>query len=604
VKYAEDKKALGSCPALRLGPCLAFAAVLALLSLPPARSEDRPPTNVGKQVPGFSVTDPRTKLPVSLADYKDSKALVVVFLGCECPVANAFLPRLSELHKDFAERGVQFLGINSNTQDSPERVAEHARKHDVPFPVLKDEKNVVADLLEAVRTPEAFVLDGERKIRYRGRIDDQYGINVQRPKPTQTDLVAALEEVLAGKAVSVPVTTAAGCKIGRAVELKTDGTVTYSKQVARILQQNCQECHRPGQIGPFSLLEYRQAVAWSAAIREAVEDERMPPWYADPHFGKFSNDRRLSKEDRQTLLAWIDQGMPKGDDKELPPPRQFEEGWRMGKPDLVIQMPREFEVPAKGGKNGIAYKYFPVDSGFKEDRWVQIAEARPGTPAVVHHIILFISPPGEVFMPDAPGAVLCGTAPGDTMLILPEGMARKVPAGSRLIFQMHYTPNGTVQKDRSSVGLIFAKKPPERRVLTVPIDNRLFTTHVVNIPPGVENFKLQSEFTFKEDGHVMAFMPHMHLRGKDFLIEAVYPDGKTQTLLSVPRFNFNWQSVYRYEKPVPMPKGSEVRCLAHFDNSDKNPNNPDPTRWVSWGDQTWEEMMIGWMDYTLEKKAE
>jgi peroxiredoxin len=589
---------------MRLVPCLAFAGLLALLCLPPARSDDRPPANVGKQVPAFSLTDPRTKMAVSLADYKDRKALVIVFLGCECPVANAFLPRLTELHKDFADRGVQVLGINANTQDNAERVAEHARKHDLPFPVLKDDKNVVADLLEATRTPEAFVLDGERKIRYRGRIDDQYAINVQRPKPTQTDLVAAVEEVLAGKAVSVPVTTAAGCKIGRAVEPKAGGAVTYSKHVARILQQNCQECHRPGQIGPFSLLEYRQAVAWSAALREAVEDERMPPWYADPRFGKFSNDRRLSKEDKETLLAWIDQGMPRGDEKDLPPPRRFEDGWRMGKPDMIIEMPREFEVPAKGGKNGIEYKYFKVDPGFKEDRWVQMAEARPGTPAVVHHIIVFVMSPGEVFLPDAPGAVLCGTAPGDTRLILPEGTARKVPAGSKLLFQLHYTPNGTAQKDRSSVGLIFAKKPPERRVLCVPIDNRLFTTHIVSIPPGAENFKLQAEFTFKEDGHIMAFMPHMHLRGKDFLFEAVYPDGTTETLLSVPRFNFNWQSVYRCEKPVPMPKGSKVRCLAHFDNSDKNPNNPDPTKWVSWGDQTWEEMMIGWMDYIYDRKAE
>jgi peroxiredoxin/mono/diheme cytochrome c family protein len=552
-------------------------------------------------IANFTLKDPRDGKAVALADFKDKKALVLVFLGTECPVNNAYLPVLAKLSEEYGKKGVQFLGINSNVQDTADMVAAHAKKHEIPFPVLKDERGTVADQFGAKRTPETFVLDPSGKVLYQGRIDDQFGIGYQRPnKPTRRDLAIALDEVLSGKTVSEPRTAVAGCLIGRAAQTKDDGAITFSKHVSRILQKNCQECHRPGQIGPFSLLTYKDATAWSDNIREVVTDGRMPPWHADPKYGKFSNDRRLSKEDKETLLAWLDSGMAKGDPKDLPPPRQFAEGWTIGKPDVVFKMPEPYDVPAEAPKWGVPYQYFQVETNFTEDKWVERAEARADALPVVHHIVIFVVPADQKFRENGRNSVLCGTAPGDMPMILEPGFAKKVPKGAKLIFQMHYTPNGKAMKDQSMVGLIFAKEPPKQMVRDIPIASRDFIRRDIKIPAGADNHQIESEFVFPMDGHALSFMPHMHLRGKDFFIEAIYPDGKKETLLSVPRYNFGWQSVYRLEKPKAMPKGTKIHCIAHFDNSPKNPNNPDPTRDVYWGDQTWEEMMIGWMDFYLD----
>ena len=567
-----------------------FSPLLLLL-----RAKDSP----AKTVPDFALKDTQDDA-ISLASFKDKKAVVVIFVGTQCPINNLYQPRLAELYKEFGPQGVGFLAVNSNWQDSAKAIADHAKKYEIPFPVLRDEGNRVADLFGAGRTPEAFVLDGKRSIRYQGRIDDRFGLDYQKPKATRNDLAEALKEVLADKNVAVVKTPVTGCIIARKAIPKKEGTVTYAKDISRILQKNCQDCHRPGQIGPMSLLTYRDALAWGDTIKEVVTDRRMPPWYADPRYGHFSNDRSLPARDREALLAWIEQGMPQGDDKDLPPPRVFPKVWKIGEPDVIIRMPAEFDVPAEMPKFGVPYKHFFVQTDFEEDRWVERAEARPGAPAVVHHIIAFVLPPGERFIPGSPRTpTLCGTAPGEMPFILPPGMAKKIPKGSKIVFQMHYTPNGKAQKDRSEIGLIFAKKPPQKEVVTVPVYNLFF-----RIPPGDDNYKLESSYTFRKDGTIVGFMPHMHLRGKDFLYQAKYPDKKTEILLSVPRFNFNWQSVYRPAKEIPMPKGTVLECIAHFDNSAKNPNNPDPTAAVRWGDQTWEEMMVGWVDIAYERGKE
>ncbi|MCI0463100.1 MAG: redoxin domain-containing protein [Gemmataceae bacterium] len=578
--------------------CALGAVAIPLIALLTLRA-DGPGQSVGKTIASFTLKD-TTGRPVALADFKDRKAVVVIFLGTQCPINNQFAPHLAGLHKEFSPKGVQFLGLNSNHQDSSKTIAEHAKKYAIPFPVLRDEGSKVADNFGARRTPEAFILDTTGKVRYQGRIDDQYGISYQRPAPTRRDLAIALDELLAGKQISQATTPIAGCLIGRAPRPKAEATVTYARHVAPILQNRCQECHRPGQIGPFSLLTYDDSSSWSAMIHEVVEERRMPPWHADPKHGKWSNDRSLSPEERKTILAWIDQGCPKGDMKDLPKPREFVKGWTIGKPDAVFEMKEEYAVPARGPKTGIPYEYFEVETGFTEDKWVERAESRPGATEVVHHIIVFIVPPGQPFNKKSPNfPTLSGTAPGDMPLILPPGMAKRVPAGARLVFQMHYTPNGKAQKDRSRVGLIFAKKPPEKEVITRPVFNFLF-----RIPPGDAHHEVQSSWTFPRDGHIVGFMPHMHLRGKDFLYRAHYPDGKMETLLSVPRFDFGWQSVYRPATPIAMPKGTRLECIAHFDNSKGNRNNPDPTRPVVWGDQTWEEMMIGWTDIAFERKKQ
>jgi peroxiredoxin len=548
----------------------------------------------------------------SLADHKDRKAIVVLFLGTECPINNQYMPALAEMHKKYTAQGVQFLGINSNVHDTPTRIAAHIKAQSIPFPVLKDPANVVADDFGARRTPEAFVLSPEGKILYQGRIDDQIGIGFKRKAPTQRDLAVALDEVLAGKAVSTPKTDVAGCIIARAIKPKATGTITYSKHVSRIIQNRCQECHRPGQVGPMALLTYEDALSWQEMIREVVEEKRMPPWHADPKHGKFENDRSLSREERETILGWIKQGCPRGDDRDLPAEKKWPSGWMIGKPDVVFEMPREYTVPADGGPRGVRYQYFRVDTKFAEDRWIQAAEARPGAREVVHHIIVYVFDPTKVkgrigergegrtgLRQDGIGnGFLAAYAPGDMPLNLPTGYAKKLPKGAILVFQMHYTPDGVERKDRSSVGLIFAKEPPRHEVRTRGIAQQLLI-----IPPGEANHEVKSRSTFDRDVTLMSLLPHMHLRGKDFNYEAVYPDGKREMLLSVPQYDFNWQSNYRLKKPIALPRGTRIECVAHFDNSENNPNNPDPKKRVFWGDQTWEEMMIGFVDYSFPIEA-
>jgi peroxiredoxin len=558
------------------------------------------PEKPAKKIADLTLKDTAGKA-WSLSSAKDAKAVVVIFLGTECPINNAYAPRLAELNKEYSSKGVTFVAINSNKHDTAEAIAKHAKEYGIPFPVLKDEDNKVADIFDAKRTPEAFVLDAERVIRYQGRIDDQFGVGYKRKTPTRRDLAEALDEVLTGKAVTMASTPVAGCLISRAVKPTAEATVSYSKQVSRIIQDNCQQCHRPGQIGPMPLLTYEDASDWSGMIKEVVSDGRMPPWHADPKYGHFSNDRTLAKADRETLLDWIKQGCPKGDEKDLPPKKEFAKGWTIGKPDAVFEMQQDFAVPAKAPKKGIEYKYFGVETNYDEDKWIQAAEARPGNNAVVHHIIIYIVPPGEKpedRKQDSIGhGMLVPFAPGDLPSVFPEGTAKKLPKGATIVFQMHYTPNGVEQSDRSSVGLVFAKTPPKYEVRTRAIAQKKFI-----IPAGDDNYKVEAAAVFPKDTEVIALLPHMHLRGKDFEYRLVLPDGKSETILSVPRYDFAWQESYRFKERLKLPAGTRIECTAHYDNSKNNPNNPNPDEDVRWGDQTWQEMMIGFVDYVVTGK--
>jgi len=394
--------------------------------------------------------------------------------------------------------------------------------------------------------------------------------------------------------------------------------VTFNKDVAPILQKSCLSCHRPGEIAPMSLLTYKEVRPWAKAIREVVVERRMPPWFADPRYGEFSNDCRLSQKEIDTIVAWVDGGAKEGDPRDLPPNPKFIEGWTIGKPDMVFSMTEEYSVPAEGV---IPYKYFVVPTNFTEDKYVQFAEIRQGNRQLVHHVIIDVRypdhgplpPPGEL-TPERREALrqqggesggrpadsdgrLVGWAPGEAPLILRPGQAKLIKAGSVLIFQVHYTTNGVAGKDRTSVGLIFSREPVEKRVITAGAVGRNLA-----IPPGDPNYEVKSSFTFKEDSHIDSLHPHMHMRGKDFLYRLVYPDGTSKILLSVPRWDFNWQMTYFFKEPVAAPKGSRLECVAHYDNSVNNKFNPDPTKLVQWGPQTWDEMMIGYFDYTIDNQ--
>jgi peroxiredoxin len=559
----------------------------------PAASARSAPAAIKAPVEDFALYDVHRRQR-SLSGFSDKKAFVIVFVGIECPLANLCLPTLIDLHRQYAGQGVQFVAINANPQDTFLAVSSHAQERGIPFPVLKDFDQGFARSIGATRTPEVFLLDASRIIRYHGRIDDQYTVTHRRSAPSRNDLRDALDEVLASKDVSRSETKITGCVINKIEKPLLKRKVTYAKDVAGILQRRCQECHRPGQVGPFSLLTFEQAKHWSDTIRDVVSEERMPPWHADPHSGPFSNDRRLTVREKDLILAWIEQGCPKGNDKDLPPPAQFPEGWAIGKPDLIFQMPEEETIPATGV---IPYKYYEVDPGFTEDVWIQAAEARPGNRKVLHHVVVYTQTPGkQIFEKDGATSMLVGWAPGDMPAILPEGIARRVPAGSKLRFELHYTPSGQEEKDRSSVGVILAKYPPRREAQV-----NILAKWKFEIPPGAPAHKGQASYTFPADAQILSVMPHMHWRGVRAFYEAKHPDGRTEILLSVPAYDFNWQSVYRFAKPVSVAKGTVVTFTGFWDNSADNPSNPDPTRAVPWGHQTWDEMLNGWLEFVFDE---
>jgi peroxiredoxin len=565
--------------------------VLALPSIATAAPPNAAPTKVAS----FTLKDYHGQ-PFELDKAANGKVVVLAFLGTECPLAKLYAPRLAQLANDYQSRGVVFVGIDSNRQDAATEIAAYARQHGLEFPILKDLNQVVADQVGATRTPEIVVLDASRIVRYRGRIDDQYGLvkdaGYQRKEPTRRDLATALDEVLAGKTVSRPTTEVSGCLIGRDRKPAAHSDVTYSNQVARILNDNCVFCHRQGQIAPFTLTSYEDAAGWASMIEEVVGTGRMPPWHADPHFGHFKNDARLSDSDKATIARWVAAGAPEGNPKDLPKPPKFADGWMIPEPDEVVYMAdKPYDAPATGV---VEYQMFSVDPGWTEDKWISAIEPRPGNPAIVHHILIFaIAPDGR-----GPGGLGTGNdfvaafAPGLRPEPLPTGMARKVAAGSKLVFQMHYTPNGTAQQDRSYLGIKFADpKTVKQEVVVTSAVNFVF-----QIPPGADDFGVKSRYIFKKDTTLLTLMPHMHLRGKAFRYDVTYPDGKNETILSVPQYDFGWQTNYRLAEPKLLPTGTRMDCVAEFDNSDHNLNNPDSKATVGFGDQTFEEMMIGFFE--------
>lgn len=543
----------------------------------------------GPQIPDFSLATHRG-VQWSLTDVADSKLVVVAFLGTECPLARLYGPRLSALSEQYVDQGVAFVGINANSQDSMTEITAYVARHGIAFPMLKDVGNRVADLFAAERTPEVFLLDEERNIRYRGRIDDQYLVGLSRDKVQRRDLSIAIDEILAGKAVSTARTEPIGCHIGRVKQLAPHGDVTYSNQIVRIFQAKCMECHREGEIAPFSLTQYEDVVGWEDTILEVIAENRMPPWFANPEHGSFSNDARLSDDQKQLIRTWVKNGMPQGDSADLPEPPRYAKGWRIPDPDQVIRIREQpFNIPSEGV---VDYQYFPVDPGWEEDKYVVAAEARPDNVAVVHHIIAYVIPRGSDGRRGKDRRMLIGYAPGSTPHVLDEGTAIHIPAGSTLVFEMHYTPNGTEQTDLSYIGLKFTEKKNVRRLLRgAAAANSKF-----EIPAGAPDHVVEADYTVRRDQYLLEMTPHMHLRGRSFRYSAFYPDGSSEVLLDVPNYDFNWQLSYRLAEEKLLPRGTRIHCTATFDNSPSNLVNPDPNQPVRWGPQSWEEMMIGFFN--------
>lgn len=539
-------------------------------------------------MPDFRLNDAAGK-ELGLGDFDEADLVVVAFVGTECPLVRLYAPRLARLAAEYGPRGVQFVGIDANVQDSAEKVADFVERHELDFPVLLDPDAAVADAFGAQRTPEVFVLDRSRHVRYRGRIDDQFSVGIQRPEVGRHDLARAIDELLAGRQVSEPVLEATGCLIGRPKQPDAESSVTWSDQIAALVSQHCVECHRPGEIGPFSLTSYDDAAAWGEALIEAVDAGRMPPWFADPAHGKFANEHRLDEAEKDLLTHWVEAGCPEGDRQGVTAnvPAAAGDAIARREADLIIPMSEQpFHVPADGV---VDYQYYVVDPGWTEDQWIADVEVRPGNRSVVHHILVFVQRPGSIHPPVYPGELIGGYVPGLRGIHYPENMAMRLPAGSRIVFQMHYTPNGVAGDDLSSVALRMAD-PAEvtHEVRAEKAINILF-----QIPPHAADYEAQSTYTFVSDALLLSLIPHMHVRGKSFRYEAIYPDGTRETLLSVPHYDFNWQLEYILDEPKPIPAGTRLVCSATYDNSSDNPANPDPARWVTFGEQTWQEMLIG-----------
>jgi len=547
------------------------------------------------------------------------RAVVLVFVAPGCPLGDKYLPRLDELAAAYAPAGVRVVAVVSGLGETRESVASWVAARQPAFPVLLDRGGVQAAALLVERSNEAILLDQRAEIRYRGAIDDQYGYDFSRPAPRATPLRDAVEAVLRGEPVTVKATPVAGClittaKLGAATQVGAArvrpaqaevaawldaqepmpdvGPVTYHRDVAPIVQARCQACHRPGQPGGFDLVTFDDAVRHAAMMAEVVEQRRMPPWHADPRHGAFANDRRLTALERATLLAWVAQGCSEGDSAAAPPPRVWPVGWTIGTPDIVFELPAATSVPAQGT---MPYVHVAVPTNFAEDVWIQAAEARPGDAGVIHHILVFVVPPGadpERVVSGGQG-FLCGYAPGDMPSLLPAGTAKKIAAGSELVFQLHYTPNGTPATDRSMIGLIVAREPPAREARTIGIANEEFV-----IPPGAAAHSVRAERRFDHAVRLLSLTPHMHLRGRSFRYTLVEPGSQAvpEVLLDVPAFDFGWQSTYVLAAPRNLPAGSVLVCEATFDNSAGNPANPDASATVRWGEQTWQEMMIGFVD--------
>lgn len=576
-----------------------------------------PAKAVGKKIPSVHLND-FTGRRHALDDFRGEKATVIVFLSFDCPVSNSYIPTLNRLAKQYGSHGVRFLGLYP-LDDAPSQLAKEARRFEVSFPVLHDPQLIAARLFTAVKVPEVFVLDADGVVRYRGRIDDSYYARLKKKTFTRHyDLKNALDAVLAGKQVPVTVTEAIGCPIIYSRPEVKSTEVTFYRDVLPILQRRCQECHRPGEVGPFSLLTYRHAVTWGEDIKEYTRTRKMPPWL--PTDGvPFRNERKLTQAEIDILARWVDNGMPAGDPKTAPPPRKFANGWKLGQPDLVLEPKGEVTIGADGSD---LFRCFVLPTGLDEDKYVVAYEVRPGNPRVVHHTVHFLdtlgrgrriealfqkmqkpgspdygpgynSRMGPGFFP--PSGAIGGWAPGISPHFM-NGVGYYLPKNADIVMQIHYHRTGRVEKDRTKLGLYFAKSGHCQPLQTLVVPGRFLF-----IPAGNRNYKVQGDMWVASDCTIYTVTPHMHQVGKAIKATMTPPGGKTITLIDIPKWDYNWQEIYHLAKPIHVPAGTRFHVEAIYDNSTENPYYPfKENRVVFAGDQTNNEMCFVFLGLTTD----
>ncbi len=595
---------------------LAGALVLAWLSVA-ARSQT-------PLVGTAAEADPRAALPAAwtdvagatyrAADIANNSATVFVFTATQCPVANAYTPRLIELGRDYEKRGVRIFLVYADASQSLAQVKSHVRERALAFPAVRDYGNTLADALGANVTPEAVIVDRQRSIRYRGRIDD----NKDRAKVIRSDVREALDALLAGRPVARPRTLAFGCTIFRDTAVVPAATrtlaVTYARDVAPLLDKNCVSCHRTSEAGGFSLETYAQAKTWATAIKDYTARRIMPPWKAIAGHGDFEDARALSNKDIATLARWADAGTPPGNLKERPTPPVFPPAgrWELGTPDRILSSTRPYHLAAEGDD---VYRQFVLPLDLPDDVYLAGIELKPDNRVVVHHIIAYLDPHGDSAKMDGkeaePGYTVAGTttgvrdevflsgwAAGNTARRLPPGTALKLSKGAKLLLQVHYHKDGCPEADQSRIGLYFARGPVDRVVMVNAAINHDFV-----LKPGLVNQKVVAETTLPANATVWSVSPHMHLLGRAMTMTAHLPDGTVQPMVRIDDWDFNWQESYNYKKPLKLPKGTVIRAEAIFDNSERNPRqHTQPPKTVRWGEQTTDEMCIGFFTMTMDEE--
>lgn len=542
-------------------------------------------TESGTEVPAFSLLD-------LLGHNRDlrragGRAVVLFFTGTGCPVARKNAPKLRELRDQFGQKGVSFWVINSYADEKLEEMAKEYNELKLwRLPYLRDDRQSVALALGVQRTAEVVALSTSTwRVFYRGAIDDQYSEGAERPKPLNRFLEQALAEFLEAKPVSVPATTAHGCRFTFA---GSNNKTSYATDVAPILRQHCVECHREGGIAPWSMNSHEKIKRRASMIEEVLLTRRMPPWDPDPAAGKFAHGNVLSREEMQTLLRWVEAGAPRGEGADPLTETEPVVEWPLGQPDTVLRLPELQQIPATGV---LEYRHLRIPSPFTNDVWVTGADIKPGNRRVVHHVILYAK------WPDCPddgtgnGVHFCGWAPGYTPTRLPAGVGQLLPAGAELTAEIHYTTCGSPQTDQSEIALYLAPGPQPRRA-----EVRRALEADLNIPPGSDEARHVATYAFRRPATIFSLMPHMHFRGKWMRYQLLLPDGKMEPLLSVPRYDFNWQFSYQLAEPRHVPAGTWLMVYGAFDNSADNPGNPDPGKRVSFGLQSWDEMFIGFFE--------
>jgi len=609
----ESMRIGGRSRIVTISTAAAFVLTTSLLCFPRIAGADEA-ESANEITPNLELTILDTEgVPHSLQPNHDRAALVVVFLGTECPIANGCIP---ELNRQFAglvkaDSHVAFFGVISDRSVTRAAAARHATQFKIKFPVLFDASGELAEALKPTHTPEAFVIDRDGRLAYRGRIDDLYAdLGKKRTEASRHDLAEAIADVLAARLVATPQTEPVGCLYEPFRAKHGLTAVTYTRDVAPIMQAHCVQCHRDNEIAPFPLVSYADASKRARQLVRVTQSRLMPPWKPEPGFGHFLNERRLTGRERELLAEWAKAGAPEGDPDNLPPPPRFAEGWQLGEPDLVVKIDEAFEVPA-GGRD--VFRNFVIPVELTEDKLVSVAEFRPGNRRVVHNALFYLDKSGTARKKDAadpglgygsfggpgfiPSGSIGGWAPGGVPQPLRDGMGRRLQKGSDVVLQIHYHPSGKAELDQSAIGIHFVKQKSQKVVFPVTIiDRRLY------LPPGAKRHTMSGSYTLPFDITLVVVVPHMHLLGRESKATATLPDGTIEPLVWIKDWDFNWQDQYHLAKPRKFPKGTRFDYEALYDNSDENPLNPNsPPREVTWGEETTDEMFLCFFLMTADR---